>query len=72
VAEEKLLTPEDVAERLQVSRWTVMDYLREGRIQGRKVGRLWRITEGDLQAFIEGLSAERPASHPEPAAQEGL
>jgi excisionase family DNA binding protein len=54
VTDEKLLTPEEVAERLRISRWTVMDYLREGRIKGRKIGRLWRITEEDLQAFVEG------------------
>ena len=72
MAEEKLLTPEEVSDRLRVSRWTVMDYLRAGRIKGRKVGRLWRITERDLQAFIEGLAMERPSFHPEPAAKEGL
>ena len=54
MADEKLLTPEQVAERLQISRWTVMDYLRAGRIKGHRVGRLWRIKEKDLEAFLEG------------------
>jgi excisionase family DNA binding protein len=49
----KLLTPEQVAERLQISRWTVMDYLRAGRTKGHKVGRLWRIKAEDLDAFLE-------------------
>jgi excisionase family DNA binding protein len=54
----QLLSPEQVAERLQVSRWTVMDYLRAGRIKGHKVGRLWRIKEQDLEAFIDSGAAE--------------
>ena len=51
---ERLLTPEEVAERLQVSRLTVMAYLRSGALRGRKVGRLWRVSEEDLRAFVEG------------------
>lgn len=49
---EKLLTPEEVADRLRISRITVMDYLRAGRIKGRKVGRLWRVPASDLEAFL--------------------
>ena len=52
--DEKLLTPEQVAEQLQISRITVMDYLRAGRIKGHKVGRLWRIKVQALDAFLEG------------------
>ena len=48
-----LLTPEQVAARLQISRITVMYYLREGKLRGTKVGRLWRVTDGDVQAFIQ-------------------
>ncbi len=68
--DEKLLTPQQVAERLQISRLTVIWYLRTGRIRGRKVGRLWRITEDDLHTFIEGSAAERPSAPPEPLTAE--
>jgi excisionase family DNA binding protein len=54
MADQKLLSPEQVAERLQISRWTVMDYLRAGKIKGLKVGRLWRIKEQALEDFLEG------------------
>jgi excisionase family DNA binding protein len=37
----QMLTPEPVAERLQISRITVMTYLRRGLLKGHKVGRLW-------------------------------
>jgi excisionase family DNA binding protein len=50
---EELLTPEVVAERLHVQRSTIMKYLRAGVIKGRKIGRLWRIMEEDLQAYLE-------------------
>jgi excisionase family DNA binding protein len=49
---EKLLTPEQVAESLQISKITVMTYLRTGKIKGIKVGRLWRIHESDLRNFL--------------------
>jgi excisionase family DNA binding protein len=51
--EERLLTPEQVADRLQISRLTVMGYLRSGKLKGVKVGKLWRVRERDLEAFLE-------------------
>lgn len=59
---EELLTPEVVAERLHVQRSTIMKYLRAGVIKGRKIGRLWRITEEDLQAYLE-QAAQRGERH---------
>ena len=49
---DKLLTKEEVAQRLQVSEKTVGDWLRARTLVGVKVGRVWRITEEDLAAFI--------------------
>ena len=50
---EKLLTPDQVAERLQMSKLTIMDYLRKGKLKGIKFGRLWRIREEALEEFIK-------------------
>ena len=47
-----LLRPEQVAERLQVSQYTALKWLREGKITGRKLGKFWRVRESDLEAFI--------------------
>jgi excisionase family DNA binding protein len=56
-----LLTPEQVAKRLNVSRVTVMKWLRQGRIPGRKLGeKLWRVHPDDLQAFIDASAVSRP------------
>ena len=50
---EKLLSPEQVAEILGVSQKMVRDWLRAGRIKGVKLGRIWRVRESDLEAFIK-------------------
>jgi excisionase family DNA binding protein len=56
-----LLTPEQVAERLNVSRITVMRWLRQGKITGRKLGgKIWRVHPDDLLAFIEASAVDRP------------
>jgi excisionase family DNA binding protein len=59
VADESLLTPQQVAERLQVQVQTVVRWLRSGQLKGAKFGRIWRVTEEDLQAFILEHKAER-------------
>lgn len=56
---ERLLTPEEVAEKLRVSRLTVMSYLRSGVLKGTKVGRLWRISEEDLSSFLARSKSSR-------------
>lgn len=48
-----LLTPEQVADRLHISRLTIGNWLRSGKLKGVKVGRLWRVRERDLEAFLE-------------------
>ena len=54
-AEEKFLSPEKVAEVLDVNPATVRTWLREGTLKGHKLaGRVWRIKESDLKRFVEG------------------
>lgn len=55
---EKFLTVEEAARVLQVNADTVRRWLRSGELTGRKLGRVWRIAQGDLRAV--------PASNPEP------
>ena len=54
---ERLLTVQDVAERLQVAERTVRLWMREGRIRGKNLGGRagWRIRPEDLDAFIDNL-----------------
>ncbi len=57
---EQLLTPHQVAERFQVNERTVTVWLREGHLRGFKVGKEWRISPDDLQAFLEATANMPP------------
>lgn len=52
---EKLLTPTEVAEILNLSVRTIKGWLREGKLKGVKIGTRgdWRIIERDLEEFIQ-------------------
>jgi excisionase family DNA binding protein len=67
MAAERLYNPTEIAEYLQVHRETVMEHLRSGKLRGRKVGRLWRISESDLQTFIDAY-----INQPDTITMEGL
>ena len=50
---EKLLSPEEVAEQLGLTPNTVRTWLRDGSINGIKLGKkIWRIKEKELQEFL--------------------
>ena len=50
----KIYTLAEVAEMLQVTRRTLYNYLKDGRLKGNKVVGKWIITEEQLKDFIEG------------------
>ncbi len=60
---DKLLTPVDIAKRLQVNERTVTQWLRKGQLRGFKVGKEWRVSVNDLEALLEA-SANKPWSEP--------
>jgi excisionase family DNA binding protein len=60
--EERLFTADEVAERLGMSRYTIGEWLRSGRLKGRRIGRFWRVKESDLQAFIDDPPPLQPAT----------
>jgi excisionase family DNA binding protein len=55
--EPALLTPEEVAARLRVTRRTVYAWLKVGRLRGLRAGKGWRIRPADLEAFLLPSSA---------------
>jgi excisionase family DNA binding protein len=63
MVEQKLLTPFNVAKRLQVNERTVTQWLRRGYLRGFKIGKEWRISEMDLEVFLEA-SANKPSGAP--------
>ncbi len=60
---DKLLTPVDIAKRLQVNERTVTQWLRKGHLRGFKVGKEWRVSVKDLEAFLEA-GAIKPSGSP--------
>lgn len=53
MVEEKFFTLAEVAERLKVNYRTVYRWVRSGDLSAIQFGREYRVTETDLQAFIE-------------------
>ena len=48
-----LLTVDEVAEMLKLSKYTIYEKIKAGDIKAFKVGRKIRITEDDLKEYIE-------------------
>ncbi len=58
-----LLTPQQVAARMQVTVHTVYAWLRDGRLRGSKIGRLWRVGSDAVEALLEvdGVTTDEDA-----------
>jgi len=59
--EKLLLTPEEVAETLAISRTRVYDLIRRGELWSVKIGKVRRVPVVALRAYVEQLEAEAPA-----------
>jgi excisionase family DNA binding protein len=58
---EDLLTVEQAAAKLQIAPKTLKDWLRAGRIKGVRLGKLWRLKETDIEAFVNQSADEDAA-----------
>jgi excisionase family DNA binding protein len=66
-----LLTPDEAAQMLGLSPFTVRRLLRQGELPGRKVGkRQWRIRRVDLEEYL-GASSEGNTHTPRQQPQQG-
>ena len=59
MTQESMLTIREVAEYLHVVKITVYRMIDRGDLPAVKVGRVWRISQQDLQAYLN-RSASRP------------
>lgn len=48
----EIYTPEQVAEMLSVGVFTIREWLRNGTLNGSKIGSLWRITRADIEEMM--------------------
>jgi excisionase family DNA binding protein len=53
MATEKMYTLDEVAKELCVSKRTMYDYLTKKQIKGVKIGKLWKVTENELNYIKE-------------------
>ena len=63
--QENILTPEQVAKILQVHQFTVLKFIKQGRLKASKLGRVYRIRESDIESFLEQSSAKSQKAEPE-------
>jgi excisionase family DNA binding protein len=65
MADDRVLKPIEVAQRLNVHRDTVMLWLRSGVLPGFQLpgGRYWRMRESALDAWIAQREADTAAAH---------
>jgi excisionase family DNA binding protein len=54
-----LLTPEQAAEALGISRWKLYDLLRQGRLRSLRTGSCRRISHSALLDFVADLEREQ-------------
>jgi excisionase family DNA binding protein len=64
-------TLRDVSEMLHVSMTTIYRYVKEGRLTPAKIGNSYRVTEADLQEFIDRGKAATRAARAEKAVSSG-
>ena len=64
-------TLRDVSEMLHVSMTTIYRYVKEGRLTPAKIGNSYRVTEADLQEFVERGKAATRAARAEKAVSSG-
>ena len=53
MAELKVYTLEEVCEILSITKRTVYNYIKAGKLPAVKMGKYWRVSEENLKAFIE-------------------
>ena len=63
---ERLLDRKEVAKRLGISPFTAGHKMRAGELPAFKMGRLWRVREADLDAYIRELSKRGAAADASP------
>lgn len=49
----------EVAEILHVTRRTMYDYLKKGKIEAVKIGGRWKVTEDQLNALLTGKAGSK-------------
>jgi len=49
---EKIYTLEEISDLIKITRRTLYDYVKTGKLKAVKIGRTWRVTEKQLEEFL--------------------
>ncbi len=55
--DEKILTPDQVAQILQVHPFTVLKFIKQGKLRASRLGRVYRIRQSDVMKFLDEQEA---------------
>lgn len=64
--QENILTPMQVAKILQVHQFTVLKFIKQGRLKASKLGRVYRIRESDVEGFLDQTSGKSKKTEEDP------
>lgn len=67
---EKFFTTEQVANILQVHPFTILKFIKQGRLPGIKLGRVYRIKESDVKEFLDQATSKVKQVVPKPEIQD--
>lgn len=60
--DEKLYTVSDIADKLHITRRTIYNHMKDGKLQGTKIGQYWYFTEAEIQEFLNSGTRERKSA----------
>jgi excisionase family DNA binding protein len=58
--DDRLYSIAEVAQHLGMSPYTIMTWIKAGRLKASRIGRFWRIRPRDLEAFIDAPPPLQP------------
>lgn len=56
----ELFTVEELSELLDIQERTIREYLRAGKLRGRKMAKRWYVTEEALREYFEAEEPQEP------------
>jgi len=70
--DEKFFTTEQVAKILQVHPFTILKFIKSGKINGVKLGRVYRFSQSEIQNFLENQSTKKTGKNIEKVQQKEI
>lgn len=59
MADLKIYSIDEVKDLLRVTRRTVYSYIKDGKLHATKIGKYWRVTEKNLEDFLNNGTQDR-------------